>query len=54
MTLVAFQVTLQPLPGIGGGPVHTIVEARDVNSAKRLAEAKYKGAYRISDVQRRR
>lgn len=50
----SFIVTLQPNPTTGGGVTRVVVEARDYNSAKRLAEAQYGRAYRISDVQKRR
>jgi hypothetical protein len=47
-----FLVTLQPLTGVGGGPQRIEVKAHDSNAARKLVEAQYKGAYRISDVRR--
>lgn len=44
-----FIVTLQPEAGVGGGPQHVEVTAHDANSARRLAQAQYRG-YRVSNV----
>lgn len=47
-----FAVTLQPLTGVGGGPVHITVEAHDSDQARRQLQAQYRDRYRISDVRR--
>jgi hypothetical protein len=48
--LKLFLVTLQPNPGVPGGPQKVTVEARDANSAKLLAKAQYGSMYRVSNV----
>jgi hypothetical protein len=47
-----FLVTLQPLTGVGGGIQRIEIQAHDSHSARRLVEAQYRGAYRISDIRR--
>ena len=49
-----FIVTLQPQHDTPGGPIRVKIEARDSNTARRIAEVQYRPAYRVSNVQRTR
>ena len=48
-----FDVTLNPLSGVSGGPQHITLDAHDQTSARRLVESQYGRNYRIAGIRQR-